>query len=127
MLTAEPSTYDMFCKRELLFQNVGALSDIHERITLSVKKVLKSIRLKFLNEKGFFLKKIHLQLIRSNHPTNCHTLDLVKIPNLTLDELSHIQFSFRNKPSQVEVRIEDRLHRLTRAFKYNKFSLGLLT
>ena len=50
------------------------------------------------------------------------TLDLVKIPSLSLKGLTKIEISFENHPKyKLEVRIEDRFHSLSRAYKYNKF------
>ena len=94
---------------------------MQRRISLSIKDVLYKIRLKFREKKGLNLNKSYLQLIRTNHPANCLTLDLAQIPDLNLTDLSQIQFSFRNRPIQVLVQIEDRLKSLPRAFKHNKF------
>ena len=92
------------------------------RTTTIVKDILRRIWLKFHERKGLNLPIENIELIRSNHPTNCLTLDLVQIPNLILKDLSQIQFSFRKKPKyKIEIQLEDRLQSLTRSFKYNKF------
>ena len=72
-------------------------------------------------KKGDNLNMKYCQLIRPNHPANYMTLDLVQIPDLDLNELSQIQFTFEKEPNQVEIKMEDCLHSVPRSFKYNKF------
>ena len=89
---------------------------------MPVKDIVKNIRLGFHKRKGVYLNITDVKLIRPNHPANCLTLDLVKIPSLSLKGLTKIEFSFENHPKyKLEVRIEDRFHSLSRAYKYNKF------
>ena len=96
--------------------------DIQKKISNPVKEVFRKTWLKFHGRNGSFLNITDVKLIRPNHPTNCLTLDLIKIPDLNLKYLSQIQFSFLNMPQyQVEVKMEDRLYSLSRAYKYNKF------
>ena len=96
--------------------------DIQKKISNPVKEVFKKIWLKFHGRNGLSLNITDFKLIRPNHPTNCLTLDLIKIPELNLEYLSQIQFSFLKMPKyQVEVKMEDRLYSLSRQYKYNKF------
>ena len=90
------------------------------------KKIMKSksIRLKFRNKTRIYLKRKHIKLIRLNHPSNCLTLDLVKIPNLNLKGINQIHIRFRKSSKyKEEVQMEDRLYSLSRAFKYNRFEI----
>ena len=88
---------------------------------MDINSKIYSIRLKYRGTKREQVKK-YIKLIRPNHPANCWTLDLVKIPNLNLTELTQIHFYFKNNSKlDVEIKIEDRLLSVSRDFKYNKF------
>ena len=89
---------------------------------MPVKDVIRKIYLNFHKKAGFNLNMTHVKLVRPSHPTNCLTLDLTQIRDLDLTDISQIKFSFKNIPKyQVEVKMEDRLYSVSRAYKYNKF------
>ena len=89
---------------------------------MPVKNIIKHITLKFHNGSIKVFGKSRIKLMNPNHPTNCLTLDLVKIPNQSLKGLSRIGFCFNMSTKyQIEVRLEDRQFSLSRAFRYNKF------
>ena len=89
---------------------------------MPVKNIIKGVTLKFHKKSRKYLNPSYIKLIHPNHPSNCLTLDLVKIPNLSLKDLIQIQFNFKHASKyQLEVQLEDRLYSLSRSFKYNKF------
>ena len=57
---------------------------------MPVKNIIKNITLKFHNGLKTVFGKSRIKLMRPNHPTNCLTLDLVKIPKQSLKGLSRI-------------------------------------
>ena len=89
---------------------------------MPVKDVIKNIRLRFFKKPDRFLNLSYIRLIHPNHPSNCLTLDLVKISNISLKNLFQVIFYFKeNTKYQLEVHLEDRLYSLSRSFKYNEF------